>query len=215
LKHVAKIVVFLSALAGLIWSSMQIHQHIMGKKSQAINSNNTHANIQDSNKTVRRRIELPNRRSARADNVAIPTNIASVPPQEVYNNLFGGICTYTIQNKTDYEMLVKILNDTNNIRLVYVPSGKEYSLKNLPEGKLKIRYGYGIGWDANRKTFKKTIGYAMGSSPIELKTQDIRVLRDGDIIRTKVCEGGVLFSAPGSKGKDATTQDTAIPASEF
>ncbi len=213
MKYLPKIVVFLSALAGLIWSSIQIHQYTMGKRTQDVHSDNIQAKMQGYDKAIRKPLNLAENKSPKAEKVAVPTDRTPKAPEEIKNDLLGGTCTYSLQNKTEYDLIIKILSDANNARLVYIPSGKEYTLKNLPEGKFKIKYTYGIGWDASKKTLTKTIASMIEKSPLELKSQDLRVLRDGDIIRTKVCEGGMVFSTLDPEDKNATTAGAAIPSS--
>ena len=209
MKYLPKIVIFLSALAGLIWSSIQIHQYTMGKRTPDVHSDNIQAKIQDYDKAIRKRVNLPKNKSPKAEKNAVPTDIKN----GLLGNLLGGTCTYSLQNKTEYDLIIKILSDANNARLIYIPSGKEYTLKNLPEGTFKIRYTYGIGWDASKKTLTKPIASVVEKSQIELKSQDLRVLRDGDIIRTKVCEGGMVFSTLDPEDKNATAAGAAIPSS--
>ncbi len=185
----------------------------MGKRTPDIHSDNIQAKIQDYDKTIRKRVNLPKNKSPKAEKLAVPTDTTPKVPEEIKNDLLGGTCTYSLQNKTEYDLIIKILSDANNERLIYIPSGKEYTLKNLPEGKFNIKYTYGIGWDASKKTLTKPIASMVEKSKIELKSQDLRVLRDGDIIRTKVCEGGMVFNTLDPEYKNATAAGAAIPSS--
>lgn len=187
----------------------------MERRALHLQLDNVQAKIQDRDKTTNKHITIPRNKVTKIDNISSQTGRAVTVPEEISNNLSGGICIYNLQNKTEYDLLIKLLRNDNKERLVYVPSGKEYPLQNLPEGKYKIKYGYGIGWEAKKKRFKKNIEYKIWNSPMELKIEEIRTLRDGDIIRTKVCKGGMIFSVKDTNDNNATGEDIAIPSSEF
>jgi hypothetical protein len=77
--------------------------------------------------------------------------------------------------------------------------------------------------DLGRPFLAGKVGFCLQEREIELRVVNhqgivadaLDDLRDGEIVRTKICKDGVVYSTPEPKGKKSPSQEVVIPPSEF
>lgn len=215
LKVIAKIIGFLSLFAGLVWSCIQIYEYLAKRPTIATNLDNSQIKSKVLDTTKNKYISYPKSAARKEDSTHKQADISMAIPEEIHNSLNGGICVYSLNNDTEYGLMVKLTYNNNRGRAVYVPAGKKYIIPNCPEGTYTMKYAYGTGWDSKRKKFTKDTIYKAARFPIDLRAVETRIVRDGDIVRRKVCESGMTFRAKDINDNNTTAEDFTISESKF
>jgi hypothetical protein len=108
-----------------------------------------------------------------------------------------------IDNGTEHDAVVKLVQDGESIVSVYVGKGSNTTVDNINDGSYQLFYTSGIDWDDQLKTFTRSCLFKRFGSPVEFTTVPI--------------EGGIKYTTQAVRLQSSTRENgpTTVPAQSF
>jgi len=141
-------------------------------------------------------------------------------PVEYSAHKVSGECTYSIYNKTKYDVVAKLMMVTKEgiekeTITVYLPPKKNHSIKGIPEGKYILKYCVGTGFDNDKKAVKQLIGCFKKLKAFEIQSHILKTIKDGDIVNRKTCEEGIEIGIATNEESKSDVNASRIPLADF